>query len=128
MLQLDEDGEIEVTVGDKVSFELSNFDYTYPRWIFNDDTGSSDIWVDGTVVYADDSVIQVEYSLSGTTHLCTWPNYNHEDYDSLQWFQEGYLNFFNEEKELDCECGSAITYGSVQVPHSTWCPCYTKER
>ena len=107
--------------GDKVIFECSDLQNSRPRWQFNDDTGASDIWAEGVVSYVDNRVIAVEYKTKEMVNfrVCTWPNVDHEEYDSLQWLQEGYLQPLS--IGIICECGAEATYGP-DTPHSIWCP------
>jgi hypothetical protein len=124
----DSDIFIEPTfkVGDKVIFEVSENDPTLPRYIFNDDLGPSGKWLNGEVMYADKKLIQVEYTPSGefVSMRCNWPNYDHPDYDSFQWWQDGYLEPVKVDRDvLVCECGA----DTIGTSHSSWCPKYIKD-
>lgn len=118
-LQFEELEELHLEVGDAVAFECADFDNSGPRWHFNDDLGESGIWAQGTVVYVDNEIIQTEFFIEGYIGKgkCTWPNYDHIDYDPMQWWQEGYLMLIEKPK---CECGGE----RAKTTHSDWCPKY----
>lgn len=115
--------ELILELGDEVTFECGDLDDSQPRWSFNDDLGSSGIWAHGTVTHVDERIIQVEYWIEGFVGKgqCTWPNYEHEDYDPMQWYQDGYLSLVK--RRLSCECGAETVYGP-QTSHTYWCPKY----
>ncbi len=115
--------DVEFEVGDNVIFECSGVHKNQPRYQFNDDLGSTDIWAEGTVTHVDNEIIQVAFTIegfAGTGH-CTWPNFDNDEYNPLQWYQEGYLQMLN--KRTVCECGAEATYG-LNTPHVSWCPKY----
>lgn len=112
-------------IGDEVIFECGAAQRNRPRYQFNDDLGSTDLWARGYICHIDNKIIQVKYTIEGFVGKghCTWPNVDHEDYDPLQWCQEGYLQIAKKIGKLKCECGSEKTYGANAF-HSDWCPKY----
>jgi hypothetical protein len=117
--------DLLLEIGDEVAFECGELDSSRPRWDFNEDLGESGIWASGVITYIDEKIIQTEYEIDGFfgKGICTWPNNEHEEYDPLQWTQEGYLMLTK--KRSVCECGSEAVYGLV-TSHSHWCPKYNK--
>lgn len=114
--------ESDVEVGDPVIFECATLKGVGPRWLFNDDLGSTGVWATGRVKYVDNRIIQVEYSIPGMGDdaQCVWPNFDHPDYDPLQWIQDGYLRWSDDYESPICECGAEKS----NTTHSVWCPKY----
>lgn len=115
--------DILFIIGDEVIFECGGKQNNTPRYDFNDDQGSTDIWAQGTITHVDNEIIQVEYTIENYigTGNCTWPNFEHDSYDPFQWWFEGYLQLIS--KQSKCECGAEKTYGT-DTTHVSWCPKY----
>jgi len=112
-------------VGDPVTFECSSANEALPRWQYNDDTEGLGVWARGTVTEVTNRVIRVDYTIAGRTGTgsCSFPNFDHEEYDSDQWRWEGYLCYYPTVPAIQCECGSEKLYG-INTSHSSWCPKY----
>ena len=118
--------DVEFRVGDEVIFECSSAISNKPRWQFNDDTGGSGVWATGIVDHVDEKIIQIAFTIEGFvgTGYCTWPNTEHDEFEPLQWYEEGYLQVRRKRKKKRCECGSEVTYG-LNATHTSYCPKYS---
>lgn len=125
--------ELELKVGDKVTFEVSQrtpqntarwiFEkekiHSGERWVFKDTTGNG-VWADAQVAEIKDNLIKTSFTIPGMiggSHTW-WPAKGNKYYNPEQWTWAGFLNVVSQ-----CECGSESVYGSSTI-HAAWCPKY----